>query len=197
MQQGWIVHGRQPGGRSSPASAEDRDVDIGRSRRKLGRREFLGATATAAAWEALSPLLLRARKSTATPSSQGPAHTFSWQDEQFLLDGKPFQVLSGEMHYARIPREYWRDRLKKLRAMGLNTVSTYMFWNFHEPRPGEFTFRGRHDAAAFIRTAQEEDLWVILRPGPYSCAEWDFGGFPGWLLATPDIRVRSSDTRFL
>lgn len=172
-------------------------MDIRSSGRKLRRREFLGAAATAAALEALSPLLLHARKSTATPSSKGPAHTFGWQGEQFLLDGKPFQILSGEMHYARIPREYWRDRLKKLKAMGLNTVSTYMFWNFHEPKPGEFTFRERHDAAAFIRTAQEEDLWVILRPGPYSCAEWDFGGFPGWLLATPDIRVRSSDPRFL
>ena len=101
------------------------------------------------------------------------------------------------MHYARIPRADWRDRLKKLKSMGLNTVSTYMFWNFHEPHPGEFDFMGRHDAAAFIRTAQEEGVWVILRPGPYSCAEWDFGGFPAWLLQAPDMRVRSTDPRFL
>ena len=172
-------------------------MDIGSSRRKLDRREFLGAAALAAGLQSLSPLLLRANQTTATPSTKGAVHTFKWQREQFFLDGNPFQILSGEMHYARIPREYWRDRLKKLKSMGLNTVSTYMFWNFHEPSPGEFDFMGRHDAAAFIRTAQEEGLWVILRPGPYSCAEWDFGGFPGWLLATPNIRVRSTDTRFL
>ena len=171
-------------------------MDIGSSTGKLGRRRFLGAAAMAAGLEALAPLL-RARPSEAAPSATGATHTFTWRDQDFLLDGKPFQIRSGEMHYARIPREYWRDRLKKLKAMGLNTVSTYMFWNFHEMRPGRFNFAGRHDAATFVRTAQEEGLWVILRPGPYSCAEWDFGGFPGWLLATPDIRVRSSDPRFL
>ena len=164
---------------------------------KLGRRQFLEKAAAATGLEALSPLLLRAREHGPKPPTKGSSHTFGWHGENFLLDGKPFQVLSGEMHYARIPRAYWRDRLKKLRAMGLNTVSTYMFWNFHEPQPGNFDFMGRHDAATFIRTAQEEGLWVILRPGPYSCAEWDFGGFPGWLLATPGIEVRSSDPRFL
>ena len=168
----------------------------GSSRRRLGRREFLGVAATAAGLEVLSPLL-RARQHAADPSTKEHSHTFGCHGENFLLDGKPFQILSGKMHYARIPRAYWRDRLKKLRSMGLNTVSTYMFWNFHEPRPGEFAFMGRHDAATFVRTAQEEGLWVILRPGPYSCAEWDFGGFPAWLLATPGIRVRSTDPRFL
>ena len=151
----------------------------------------------AAGLDALTPLLLRARKHDSVPPGKSATHTFTWHREHFLLDGKPLQILSGEMHYARIPRESWRDRLKKLKSMGLNTVSTYMFWNFHEPQPGKFNFRGWHDAAEFIRTAQEEGLWVILRPGPYSCAEWDFGGFPGWLLSTPDIRVRSSDPRFL
>jgi beta-galactosidase len=163
----------------------------------LGRREFLGAAATAAGLDALSPLLLRSLHQETPPHTEGATHTFTWHDEDFLLDGKPFQIRSGEMHYARIPREYWRDRLKKLKAIGLNTVSTYMLWNFHETRPDEFNFAGRHDAAAFVRMAQEEGLWVILRPGPYSCAEWDFGGFPGWLLATPDIRVRRTDPRFL
>ena len=167
------------------------------SRGKLGRRTFLGAAAAAAGMEALSPLLRGARKHGPTPSVPGATHTFGVQGENLLLDAKPFQVLSGEMHYARIPREYWRDRLRKLKSMGLNTVSTYMFWNFHEPRPGNFNFSGRHDAAAFVRTAQEEGLWVILRPGPYSCAEWEFGGFPAWLLATPGMRVRSGDPRFL
>jgi beta-galactosidase len=157
----------------------------------------MGMAAMAAGLGALRPRLLRApRHQSATPDGS-TTHTFASRGEQFLLDGKPFQILSGEMHYARIPRAYWRDRLRKLRAMGLNTVSTYMFWNFHEPRPGHFNFAGRHDVAAFIRTAQEEGLWVILRPGPYSCAEWDFGSFPAWLLATPGMRVRSADPRFL
>ena len=167
------------------------------SREKLGRRQFLGAAAAVAGMEALTPLLRGARKHGPGSFPPGAEHRFGVQGENLLLDDKPFQILSGEMHYARIPREYWRDRLRKLKSMGLNTVSTYMFWNFHEPRPGHFNFSGRHDAAAFIRTAQEEGLWVILRPGPYSCAEWEFGGFPAWLLATPGMRVRSSDARFL
>jgi beta-galactosidase len=101
------------------------------------------------------------------------------------------------MHYARIPREYWRDRLKKARAMGLNTVSTYVFWNVHEPKPGVYDFSEQLDVAAFIRMVQEEGLYVILRPGPYSCAEWDLGGFPAWLLADPDIVLRSTDEKFM
>jgi beta-galactosidase len=125
------------------------------------------------------------------------ARKFAIEGDHFVLDGKPFQIISGEMHYARIPREYWRDRLKKARAMGLNTVSTYVFWNAHEPRPGVYDFRGGLDAAAFIRMAQEEGLYVILRPGPYSCAEWDLGGFPAWLLADPNIVLRSTDPKFL
>ena len=124
-------------------------------------------------------------------------HTFGWQGEHFLLDGKPFQIISGDMHYARVPRQYWRDRMKKMKAMGLNTLTTYVFWNLHEPKPGQFDFTGNLDIAAYIRTAQEEGLWVIVRPGPYVCSEWDFGGFPAWLLAKPELKVRSTDPRFL
>jgi beta-galactosidase len=119
------------------------------------------------------------------------------QDGKFLLDGAPYQILSGEMHYPRIPREYWRDRLKKARAMGLNTISTYVFWNLHEPEPGVYDFSGNLDVAAFIRTAQQEGLHVILRPGPYVCAEWDLGAYPAWLLADPKMAVRSNDDRFM
>src|SRR5438128_110588 len=126
-----------------------------------------------------------------------PAHTFGWQGEKFLLDGQPFLILSGEMHYPRVPRAYWRDRMKKMKAMGLNTLCTYIFWNLHEPQPGKFDFSDNLDVAAFIRTAQEEGLWVIVRPGPYICTEWEFGGFPAWLLATPESKVRSADPRFL
>ncbi len=126
-----------------------------------------------------------------------PGQTFIVGDSLFLLNGKPFQIISGEMHYARIPPEYWRDRLLKARAMGLNTVATYVFWNVHEPHPGVFNFSGSADVARFVRTAQELGLRVILRPGPYACAEWDFGGFPSWLLKDHSLKVRSADPRFL
>src|SRR5215471_14567772 len=142
-------------------------------------------------------LTLLAGFTSAQSDSRPAAHTFGIQGDQFVLDGKPFQIISGEMHYARIPREYWRDRLKKARAMGLNTISTYVFWNAHEPKPGVYDFSGSLDAAAFIRMAQEEGLYVILRPGPYSCAEWDLGGFPAWLLADPTIVLRSTDEKFM
>ncbi len=129
-------------------------------------------------------------------SNKAP-HTFGWQEEKFLLDGKSFQIIAGDMHYARVPREFWRDRMKKMKAMGLNTLTTYVFWNLHEPRPGEFDFTGNLDVAAYVRMAQEEGLWVIARPGPYVCTEWEFGGFPAWLLKAPDMKVRSADPRFL
>ncbi len=114
-----------------------------------------------------------------------------------MLDGKPFQIISGEMHYPRIPRAYWRSRLKMAKAMGLNTITTYVFWNVHEPQPGVYDFSGQNDVAEFIREAQEEGLFVLLRPGPYVCAEWDFGGYPSWLLKDHAIVVRSSDPRFM
>ena len=130
-------------------------------------------------------------------AQQNPAHTFEVRSEQFLLDGKPFQIVSGEMHYPRVPRQYWRDRMRMMKAMGLNTLTTYVFWDLHEPKPGQFDFSGNLDVAAFVRMAQEEGLWVIVRPGPYICTEWDFGGLPAWLLADPNIRVRTTDPRFL
>ena len=101
------------------------------------------------------------------------------------------------MHPGRVPHEYWADRLKMIHAMGLNTVSIYVFWNQHEPRKGEFHFTGDTDIAEFVRLAQKEGLWVILRPGPYCCAEWEFGGYPWWLLKEHDLQVRSQDPRFL
>ncbi|MGD0346584.1 MAG: beta-galactosidase family protein [Terracidiphilus sp.] len=124
-------------------------------------------------------------------------HTFRVEGGKYLLDGKPFQIIAGEMHYARIPREYWRARLRMAKAMGLNTITTYVFWNFHEPQPGVYDFSGQHDVAEFVREAQSEGLWVNLRPGPYSCAEWEWGGFPAWLLKDHGIVVRSSDPKFL
>ena len=131
-------------------------------------------------------------------SAQPATHSFAFGDKEFLLDGKPFQIIAGEMHYARIPRQYWRQRLQMAKAMGLNTIATYVFWNFHEPLPGKFDFlTENHDVASFIRMAKEEGLWVIVRPGPYVCAEWEFGGYPWWLLKEKDLLVRSRDPRFL
>jgi beta-galactosidase len=123
--------------------------------------------------------------------------SFRVADGQFLLNGKPFRIVSGEIHYARVPREYWRDRLRMAKAMGLNAVTTYVFWNAHEPRPGVYDFTGNLDVAEFVREAQQEGLYVILRPGPYSCAEWEFGGFPAWLLKDPNMIVRSRDPKFI
>ena len=124
-------------------------------------------------------------------------HTFALGDSTFLLDGKPLQIISGEMHCTRIPREYWRARMKMAKAMGLNTIGTYVFWNAQEPEPGKFDFTGNNDIAEFIRIAKEEGLWVVLRPSPYVCAEWEFGGYPWWLLKNKNMKVRSRDTLFL
>lgn len=124
-------------------------------------------------------------------------HSIRLEGNQFMLDGKALQVISGEMHYARIPRAYWRDRLRKARAMGLNTISTYVFWNLHEPTQGTYDFSGQLDVAEFIREAQQEGLHVILRPGPYVCSEWDLGGLPAWLLADPKMELRSNQEAFV
>jgi beta-galactosidase len=144
---------------------------------------------------AFAALILFPCVSQAQPASA--AQSFRVQDGKFLLNGKPFQIISGEMHYARIPRAYWRARLRMAKAMGLNTITTYAFWNEHEPQPGVYDFNGQNDAAEFIREAQSEGLYVILRPGPYVCAEWEWGGYPAWLLKNHDIVVRSSDPKFM
>lgn len=145
----------------------------------------------------LSLLIVLSIFSPATPAQQAATHRFAVQNGQFTLDGKPFQIISGEMHYTRIPREYWRDRLSMAKGIGLNAVTTYVFWNAHEPRPGAYDFSGNNDVAEFIREAQRQGLYVILRPGPYACAEWEFGGFPAWLLKDHSIVVRSRDAKFM
>jgi len=130
-------------------------------------------------------------------SSFGQKHSFTLNDTAFLLDGKPFQMISGEMHYPRIPREAWRQRMKMAKAMGINTIGTYVFWNLHEPQKGKYDFSGNNDIAAFVRTAQEEGLWVVLRPSPYVCAEWEFGGYPYWLQNEKGLVVRSREPQYL
>jgi beta-galactosidase len=129
--------------------------------------------------------------------AQKAKHKFALGDSTFMLDGKPLQIISGEMHCYRIPREYWRARIRMAKAMGLNTIGTYVFWNEHEPMPGKFDFTGNKDIAAFVRIAREEGMWVVLRPSPYACAEWEFGGYPWWLLKDKSLKVRSQDPKFL
>jgi beta-galactosidase len=133
-----------------------------------------------------------------TDPRQDGGHSFALGEKDFLLDGKPFQIISAELHPARIPAEYWRHRIRMTKAMGCNTVAAYVFWNYHESEPGEFDFTsGNHDIAQFIRIAQEEGMWVLLRPGPYVCAEWEFGGLPPYLLRIPDIKIRCMDPRYM
>jgi beta-galactosidase len=146
---------------------------------------------------ALGTMLALALAWTSVAAAPSALPHFAVNDGQFLLDGKPLLIRSGEMHYVRIPHQDWRDRLRKARALGLNTITTYAFWNANEPEPGKFDFSGDRDIASFIRTAHEEGLNVIVRPGPFICTEWDFGGIPAWLLRTPGLRVRSYDPRFL
>lgn len=145
----------------------------------------------------LAFLALIALQCLVVASAQQSIHTFTVGDSAFLLDGKPFQIVSGEMHFARVPREYWPDRMKMAKAMGLNTIATYIFWNYQEPEKGSFNFEGNADVAAFVNAAREEGLWVIIRPSPYACAEWEFGGYPWWLMNEGQMKVRSMDPRFL
>ena len=123
--------------------------------------------------------------------------TFTYDETQFLLDGKPFRIISGAMHYFRIVPEYWEDRLKKLKACGFNTLETYTCWNLHERKEGQFDFSGMLDIEKYIETAEKLGLYVIVRPGPYICAEWEFGGLPSWLLSYPQMGLRCHDPLYL
>lgn len=117
--------------------------------------------------------------------------------EEFYLNGEKFKIISGGIHYFRVVPEYWRDRLEKIKALGCNTIETYVAWNIHEPKKGEFCFEGIADIKRFIELAKELGLWVIVRPSPYICAEWEFGGLPAWLLSEDGMRLRSSYEPFL
>jgi beta-galactosidase len=127
-----------------------------------------------------------------------PKHVFTLDSTQFLLDGKPFEIIAGEIHYARIPESYWKQRIEMAKAMGCNAITAYVFWNYHEIAPGQYDFRtGNRDLVRFIRLVQQEKMWLLIRPGPYVCAEWDLGGIPPRLLSIPDIKLRCSDTRYM
>ena len=126
---------------------------------------------------------------------QKEKHTFSIGDKTFLLDGKPFLIKAAEMHYTRIPAEYWEHRIQMCKALGMNTICIYAFWNIHEQKEGEF--KGQNDIAAFCRLAQKHGMYIMLRPGPYVCSEWEMGGLPWWLLKKKDIKLRTNDAYFL
>nr|WP_275944224.1 beta-galactosidase [Gluconacetobacter asukensis] len=132
------------------------------------------------------------------PVPDGRPHAFTLHRDGFRLDGTPFQIRSGEMHPIRIPRGEWPARIAMAKAMGLNTIAIYLMWNMLEPAPGRFDLTtDRRDFRTFLTLCQQAGLWVSLRPGPYVCGEWDFGGLPAWLLYDGDIRVRSMDPAFL
>ncbi|XP_071173386.1 beta-galactosidase-1-like protein 2 [Mytilus edulis] len=118
--------------------------------------------------------------------------SLKFKKRQFYLDGQPLRILSGAVHYFRIPEDYWDDILKKAKAAGLNTIDTYVPWNLHEDRPGNYYFAQHLDIEKFLRKANDLGLYVIFRPGPYICSEWEFGGLPGWLLKDPDMVIRSN-----
>lgn len=135
--------------------------------------------------------------SRTTCAADNGVGTFTAGNKTFLLNGKPFVVKAAELHYPRIPRPYWEHRIRMCRALGMNTICLYVFWNIHEQREGEFNFTGQNDIAAFCRLAQKNGMYVIVRPGPYVCAEWEMGGLPWWLLKKKDIRLREQDPYFM
>ncbi len=128
---------------------------------------------------------------------QKQPETFEVGKGTFLLNGKPFVVKAAEIHYPRIPQAYWEHRIKMCKALGMNTICLYVFWNIHEQQEGKFDFTGNNDIAAFCRLAQKHGMYIIVRPGPYVCAEWEMGGLPWWLLKKKDIRLRENDPYFL
>ena len=142
----------------------------------------------------LTALLLTAPAMMVAANKPG---TFTTGEKTFLLNGEPFIVKAAEVHYPRIPRPYWEHRIQMCKALGMNTLCLYVFWNIHEQREGEFDFTGNNDVAAFCRLAQKNGMYVIVRPGPYVCAEWEMGGLPWWLLKKKDIKLRERDPYFM
>lgn len=135
---------------------------------------------------------------TETDTEASVTHgSFKAGNGTFLLNGEPFIVKAAELHYPRIPRPYWDHRIKMCKALGMNTICLYVFWNAHEQQPDQFDFEGQNDLRTFIELCKENDMKVILRPGPYVCAEWEMGGLPWWLLKKKDIKLRENDEYFL
>ena len=152
--------------------------------------------ATAAVMSSLA-VAPAAATTAAAPSPSARQGWFAAGDKTFLLNGKPFVIKAAEIHYPRIPRPYWEHRIRMCKALGMNTICIYIFWNIHEQREGAYDFAGQNDVAEFCRLAQKNGMYVIVRPGPYVCAEWEMGGLPWWLLKNKDIRLREGDPRFV
>ncbi len=133
----------------------------------------------------------------ANANAAGKPGTFEAGKGTFLLNGEPFVVKAAEIHYPRIPRPYWEHRIKMCKALGMNTVCIYIFWNIHEQKEGQFDWTGNNDVAAFCRLAQKHGMYVIVRPGPYVCAEWEMGGLPWWLLKNKNVKLRTQDPFFM
>lgn len=148
-------------------------------------------------FKTLSLALALGFASFALPANAQKHETFEVGKGTFLLNGKPYVIKAAELHYPRIPRPYWEQRIKLCKALGMNAVCLYVFWNAHESEPGKFDFTGQNDLAAFCRLCQKNGMHVILRPGPYVCAEWEMGGLPWWLLKKKDIRLREDDPYFM
>jgi len=127
----------------------------------------------------------------------GKPHKFEARDHQFFIDGQPTMLISGEMHFGRVLPEDWETRIKQAKAMGLNTISFYLFWNQVEPKEGQFNFKGTNDVRRVLKLCQDNGMWAILRPGPYCCAEVEYGGIPYWTLKYPDVKIRVADPKFL
>ena len=128
--------------------------------------------------------------------SESRSFVIDYENNCFLKDGKPFRYIAGCFHYFRVPHVYWKDRLMKMKAGGLNSVQTYVAWNIHEPVHGQYNFKGDADLVSFIELANSVGLLVILRPGPYICAEWENGGYPSWLLMkNSSISLRTMDNK--
>ena len=131
-----------------------------------------------------------------TAQAQTTARKFEAGKNTFLLDGKPFVVKAAELHYTRIPQAYWEHRIEMCKALGMNTICIYIFWNIHEQEEGKFDFSGQNDIAAFCRAAQKHGMYVIVRPGPYVCAEWEMGDFPV-AVEEKDIALRTLDPYYM
>jgi beta-galactosidase len=127
----------------------------------------------------------------------GKPHKFEARDKKFMIDGEPTMIVAGEMHFGRVQPEDWETRIRQCKAMGLNTISFYLFWNQVEAREGKFDFSGMNDVKRVLKLCQDNGMWAILRPGPYCCAEVEYGGIPYWTLKYPDVKIRSSDPKWI
>ncbi|NMG11794.1 beta-galactosidase, partial [Brasilonema sp. UFV-L1] len=138
---------------------------------------------------------------TALPNTQHPTpntpSSVSYNSRAFTVNGQPEIFLSAGIHYFRVPAALWPDRIARAKRGGMNTIETYVAWNFHEPAPGHFGFTGDKDFEAFLAECERQGMYVIVRPGPYICAEWDYGGFPAWLQTLPDVAFRTMNPAYL